>query len=228
MVRKPFSIINAQWPWPLDPEIKRAHPWLMRSKCMMFHNHRWIIGWVMVRKPFQSSMPHDLDLWTPKSIGLILDSWRASAWSFMIIGGLQGHLWSGNRFQSSMPHDLDLLTKKSIGHILDSWGACVWSFMIIGGLQSQLWSGNHLQLTMPHDLDLWTSKSIGHILDSWGVSVWSFISTFVYLKMYLTYSPVTNCWRPPAVPPAGPSHIWLRAEFCNSAKNSNPRSPRIR
>ena len=55
-------------------------------------------------------MPHHLDLWpsTPKSIGHILDSWGASAWSFMIIGGLQGQLWSGNYFQSSMPHDLDL------------------------------------------------------------------------------------------------------------------------
>ena len=110
MARKPFSIMNAPWPWPLDPEINRAHPWLMRSKCMKFHDHRWITGSVMVQKPFtiNNAMTLTFDLLTPISIGHILDSWGASAWSFMIIGGLQSQLWSGNCFQSSMPHDLDL------------------------------------------------------------------------------------------------------------------------
>ena len=92
---------------------------------------------------------------TSKSIGHIPDSWRASALSFMIIGGLQGQLWSRNHFQSSMPHDLDLWTPKSIGHILDSWGASPWSFMIIGELQGYFWYGNRFQSSMPHDLDLW-------------------------------------------------------------------------
>ena len=48
------------------------------------------------------------DLLTPKSIGHILDSWGASVWSFMIIGGLHSQLWSGNHFQTSIIHDLDL------------------------------------------------------------------------------------------------------------------------
>ena len=48
------------------------------------------------------------DLLTPKSIGHILDSWGASVWSFMIIGGLHSQLWSGNHFQITMRHDLDL------------------------------------------------------------------------------------------------------------------------
>ena len=26
--------------WPFDPKINRAHPWLMGSKCMKFHDHR--------------------------------------------------------------------------------------------------------------------------------------------------------------------------------------------
>ena len=56
----------------------------------------------------QCPMTLTFDLLTLKSIGHILDKWGASAWSFMIIGGLQGQLWSGNGFQSSMPHDLDL------------------------------------------------------------------------------------------------------------------------
>ena len=36
--------------WPFDPKINRAHPWLMGSKCMKFHNHRWITESVIVRK----------------------------------------------------------------------------------------------------------------------------------------------------------------------------------
>ena len=38
--------------WPFDPKINRAHPWLMGSKCMKFHDHRWITESVIVRKPF--------------------------------------------------------------------------------------------------------------------------------------------------------------------------------
>ena len=35
--------------------------------------------------------------------------------------------------------------------------------------------------------------------------------SLLYPKRYLTYSPETNCWRPPNCQP----HIRLRAEFCN-------------
>ena len=101
--------------WPFDPEINRAHPWLNGSKCMKFHDHRWISssqlqGQLLSRNHFHYQCPMTLtfDLLTTKSIGLILDSWGASVWSFMIIGGLQSQLWSGNNFQSPMPHDLDL------------------------------------------------------------------------------------------------------------------------
>ena len=45
---------HAPWPWPLDPKINRAHPWLMGSKCMKFHDHRWITELVIVRKPFSN------------------------------------------------------------------------------------------------------------------------------------------------------------------------------
>ena len=38
--------------WPFYPKINRAHPWLMGSKCMKFHDHRLITELVMVRKPF--------------------------------------------------------------------------------------------------------------------------------------------------------------------------------
>ena len=50
MVRKPFSITYAPWPWPFDPKINRAHPWLVGSKSMKFHYHKWITESVMVRE----------------------------------------------------------------------------------------------------------------------------------------------------------------------------------
>ena len=49
--------------WPFDLKINRAHPWLMVSKCMKFHDHWLITESVIVRKPFQITMRHDLDLW---------------------------------------------------------------------------------------------------------------------------------------------------------------------
>ena len=104
IVRKPFSNNHAPWPWPwpLDLKINRAHPWLMVSKCMKFHDHWLITESVIVRKPFSNNhAPWPWPL-TPKSIGHILDSWGASVWSFMIIGGLQSQLSSGNHFQTSV------------------------------------------------------------------------------------------------------------------------------
>ena len=94
--------------WPFDPKINRAHPWLMGSKCMKFHDHRWITESVIVRKPFSNNhapWPWPLTFWPPKSIGHILDSWWVSVWSFMIIGGLQIQLSSGNHFQKNSVTD---------------------------------------------------------------------------------------------------------------------------
>ena len=120
IVRKPFSNNHAPWPWPLDPKINRAHPWLMGSKCMKFHDHRWITESVIVRKlVWRTDWRTD---------------WQTECKPIVPSGFTGGGL---------------------IGHILDSWGASVWSFMIIGGLHSQLWSGNHFQTSIIHDLDLW-------------------------------------------------------------------------
>ena len=94
--------------WPFDLKINRAHPWLMGSKCMKFHDHWLITESVIVRKPFSNNhAPWPWPL-TSKSIGRILDSWWVSVWSFMIIGWLQSQLSSGNHFQITMRHDLDL------------------------------------------------------------------------------------------------------------------------
>ena len=161
----PFNFL-----WPLFHKINRAHQSLIRSRCLKFHDKRWITQIDLVRKPFSIiNIPWPL----PKSIGHILDSWGASVWSFVIIGGLQSQLWSGNHCQSSILHDLDLWTPKSTGHIIDSWGANVWSF--IGGLQVIYGLETISQSPLSHDLDLLTTKWVVHILDSGGASVWSFM-----------------------------------------------------
>ena len=84
------------------------------------------------------------DLLTPKSIGHILDSWGASVWSFMIIGGLQSQLSSGNHFQTSVT---DRQTDRQTDGQTDGQTECkpiVPSGFTGGGL-----------ITMRHDLDLW-------------------------------------------------------------------------
>ena len=69
---------------------------------------------------FQLSMSYDL--WTPKWIGVILDSWRVCVLSFMKIGEKGKQLLSGNQFQLSMSCDLDLWTPKiDRGH---PWHRC--------------------------------------------------------------------------------------------------------
>ena len=78
MVRKPFSIINTPLPWPLDPKINRAHPWLVGRKCMKFH--RWM---TIFNHPYPTTFT--IDLLTSKSIGHILDSWGSKLWSFITI-----------------------------------------------------------------------------------------------------------------------------------------------
>ena len=68
--------------WPFDLKINRAHPWIMVSKCMKFHDHRLITESVIVRKPFSNNhAPWPWPL-TSKSIGRILDSWWVSVWKF--------------------------------------------------------------------------------------------------------------------------------------------------
>ena len=52
--------------WPFDLKINRAHPWLMVSKCMKFHDHRLITESVIVRKPFSNNhapWPWPLTFW---------------------------------------------------------------------------------------------------------------------------------------------------------------------
>ena len=61
--------------WPFDPEINRAHPWNMRSKCMNFRDHRWIKRSVMVRKPFSiinAPWPWHLTVWPRNQYGTFL------------------------------------------------------------------------------------------------------------------------------------------------------------
>ena len=49
---KPFSIINALWPWPFDPEPCKAHPQIMGSLCVKFHDYRCENKAIMPHKPF--------------------------------------------------------------------------------------------------------------------------------------------------------------------------------
>ena len=49
--------------WPFDPKINRAHPWLMGSKCMKFHDHRWITESVIVRKPLVWRTDRQTSVW---------------------------------------------------------------------------------------------------------------------------------------------------------------------
>ena len=40
MQHKPFSVINALWPWPFDPKINRTHCRLMWSLCVKCHDDK--------------------------------------------------------------------------------------------------------------------------------------------------------------------------------------------
>ena len=142
IVRKPFSNNHAPWPWPLDLKINRAHPWLMVSKCMKFHDHRLITESVIVRKPFSNNhapWPWPFDLKINRAHPWLMVSKCMKFHDHWLIteSVIVRKPFSNNHAPWPWP-----LTPKSIGHILDSWGASVWSFMIIGGLQSQLSSGN--------------------------------------------------------------------------------------
>ena len=129
--------------WPFDLKIYRAHPCLMGSLHVKFHNDTCKGKAVMRGKPF--SVIHALWPWplTLKSIGHILASWGVCMWSFMMIGVKGKQLCAGIIFSNLCIVTLtfDLLTSKSIGHILDSWGVCMWSFMMIGVKGKQLCAG---------------------------------------------------------------------------------------
>ena len=66
MGRKPFSVILALWPWPLDPKFHREHTWLIGRVHVKFHEDRCKGEAVMRLKPFyltEQSLHCDLDLW---------------------------------------------------------------------------------------------------------------------------------------------------------------------
>ena len=86
--------------WPFDLKIYRAHPWLMGSLHVKFHDDRCKEKAVMRRKPFSVMyaliVTLTLDLLTSKSIGHILDSWGVCMWSFMMIDAKGKQLCAGN------------------------------------------------------------------------------------------------------------------------------------
>ena len=104
---KPFSVINAWWPWPLDPEINRAHPRLMGGLCMKFHDD-WCKGKAIMRV-------------------------------FMMIGVKGKQLCDKNYFQLSMHCDFDLLTPKSMEHIVDPWRGFIMKILMLKSIINKLW-----------------------------------------------------------------------------------------
>ena len=81
--------------WPFDLKINRAHPWLMVSKCMKFHDHRLITESVIVRKPFSN-----------KSIlKVLLKQYRSPTDPNKFKSAT---IISVDHFQITMRHDLDL------------------------------------------------------------------------------------------------------------------------
>ena len=141
--------------WPFDLKINRAHPWLMVSKCMKFHDHRLITESVIVRKPFSNNhapwpWPFDLKINRAHPWLMVGKCMKFHVHWLITESVIVRKPFSNNHAPWPWP-----LTSKSKGHILDSWGVSVWSFKIIGWLQSQLSSGNHFQITIRHDLDLW-------------------------------------------------------------------------
>ena len=82
--------------WLFDIKIYRAHPCLMGSLHVKFHDNRCKGKAVMRRKPF--SVIYALWPWllTSKSIGHILASWGVCIWSFMMICVKGKQLCAGN------------------------------------------------------------------------------------------------------------------------------------
>ena len=81
-----------------DPEIDRAHPWLMGSLCSVMMI--CVMGkQLCANYCVQSSMHFDIDLWTPILIEHIHDSLEVSVWSFMMIGVKGKQLCANYHFQ---------------------------------------------------------------------------------------------------------------------------------
>ena len=69
--------------WPFDTKIHRAHPRLVGSLCMTFHDNKCKGKAIMRHKPF--SVINTLCHW-PLTMWHILGSWGVFVWSFIKIG----------------------------------------------------------------------------------------------------------------------------------------------
>ena len=127
---KPFSVINALWPWPLDPQINRTHPRPLGV---------FVWSFMMIAVKGKRLMQQ-----TPFSVINALRPWpldpkinRAHPW---LMGNLCMNIHDdrckGKAIMRHKPFSVVNalwpwpLTLKSIWHILRSWGVFVWSFMI--------------------------------------------------------------------------------------------------
>ena len=134
MVRKPFSIINASWLWPFDPKIDRAHPWLMGSMCMNFHDYRLITETLIVWKPF--TMNHAP--WPMGCMCLKFHDYKLITESVIV-----QKPFTMNHAPWRLPLTFWPQTGGG-GDILDSWGVSVWSFITISQKVSDLQPRNQM------------------------------------------------------------------------------------
>ena len=133
--------------WPLDPKVDRAHPWLMGSVSVQFHEDRCKGEAVMCMKPFyltHTLLPWSLDPKVHSAHNWLLLRLHVKIHEDMCKGGAVMRLKPFYQTVQSLHRDLDLLTPKSIEPILDSWGDCMCSFMRIGVKGKQLCTWNHL------------------------------------------------------------------------------------
>ena len=122
--------------WPFDLKINRAHPWLMVSKCMKFHDHRLITESVIVRKPFSNNhapWPWPLDpkinrahpwlmgskcmkfhdhRWITESVIVRKLVWRTDRQTDRVqtYSPLRFHRWGTNKILPCFSHTLSLYT----------------------------------------------------------------------------------------------------------------------
>ena len=145
MCRKPFSVIYALWPWPLDLKIYRAHPWLMGSLHVKFHDDRCKGESSYAPETIFSNYalwPWPLDLKIYRAHPCLMGSLHVKFHDDRCKGKAVMHRKPFSVIYALWPWPL---TSKSIGHILDSWGVCMRSFMMIGVKGKQLCAGNHFQ-----------------------------------------------------------------------------------
>ena len=94
--------------WPYEPKINRGLLLVMTNLPINFHDPRPKGSPLIIRKWFFCLGPRDLDLMSPKSIGVICQSWPTSLSTFRILGLSILQLSSGIDFTVSGPCDLDL------------------------------------------------------------------------------------------------------------------------